>query len=93
MTEGGYGGMMARVRGKRVRMARTKWSSFHQDWREGWGSSQGQCCPRTVEEAVEEAERIRADVVIGAGVDCELVQLGQGGSMLMVSASGTAIKH
>jgi uncharacterized protein YbjQ (UPF0145 family) len=33
-----------------------------------------------------------ADAVIGVDVDYESIQLGQGGSMLMVSASGTAIK-
>jgi hypothetical protein len=33
-----------------------------------------------------------ADAVIGVDVDYESIQLGQGGSMLMVSASGTIVK-
>jgi uncharacterized protein YbjQ (UPF0145 family) len=41
---------------------------------------------------VAEAEQLGADVVIGVDVDYESIQVGQGGSMLMVSASGTAVK-
>lgn len=41
---------------------------------------------------VAEAERMGADAVIGVDVDYESIQVGQGGSMLMVSASGTAVK-
>jgi uncharacterized protein YbjQ (UPF0145 family) len=33
-----------------------------------------------------------AEAVIGVDVDYESIQVGQGGSMLMVSASGTAVK-
>jgi uncharacterized protein YbjQ (UPF0145 family) len=33
-----------------------------------------------------------AEAVIGVDVDHESIQIGQGGSMLMVSASGTAVK-
>jgi uncharacterized protein YbjQ (UPF0145 family) len=43
-------------------------------------------------EMVAEAERMGADAVIGVDVDYESIQVGQGGSMLMVSASGTAVK-
>ena len=43
-------------------------------------------------EMVEEAEQMGADAVIGVDVDYESIQVGQGGSMLMVSASGTAVK-
>jgi uncharacterized protein YbjQ (UPF0145 family) len=39
-----------------------------------------------------EAEQMSADAVIGVDVDYESIQIGQGGSMLMVSASGTAVK-
>ena len=43
-------------------------------------------------EMVAEAEQLGADAVIGVDVDYESIQVGQGGSMLMVSASGTAVK-
>ena len=43
-------------------------------------------------EMVVEAEQLGADAVIGVDVDYESIQVGQGGSMLMVSASGTAVK-
>ena len=42
-------------------------------------------------EMVAEAEQLSADAVIGVDVDYEPIQIGQGGSMLMVSASGTAV--
>ena len=45
-----------------------------------------------LEEMVAEAEELGADAVIGVDVDYESVQIGEGGSMLMVSASGTAVK-
>jgi uncharacterized protein YbjQ (UPF0145 family) len=35
---------------------------------------------------------VGADAVIGVDVDYESIQLGQGGSMLMVSASGAIVK-
>ena len=38
------------------------------------------------------AQQAGADAVIGVDVDYESIQLGQGGSMLMVSASGTIVK-
>jgi uncharacterized protein YbjQ (UPF0145 family) len=38
----------------------------------------------------DEARALGADAVIGVDLDYEV--LGQGGSMLMVSASGTAVK-
>ena len=41
-------------------------------------------------EAGEEARQLGADAVIGIDLDYEV--LGQGGSMLMVTASGTAVK-
>ncbi|MBE0579306.1 MULTISPECIES: heavy metal-binding domain-containing protein [Devosia] len=42
------------------------------------------------EELRYEAERMGADAVVGVDLDYEVV--GQGGSMLMVSISGTAVK-
>jgi uncharacterized protein YbjQ (UPF0145 family) len=41
-------------------------------------------------EMAEEARALGADAVIGVDLDYEVI--GQGGSMLMVSASGTAVK-
>ena len=43
-------------------------------------------------EMVAEAQQLGADAVIGVDVDYESIQLGQGGGMLMVSASGTAVR-
>ena len=43
-------------------------------------------------EMVAEAEQLGADAVIGVDVDYESIHIGQGGSMLMVSASGTAVR-
>jgi uncharacterized protein YbjQ (UPF0145 family) len=41
---------------------------------------------------VEDSEQMGADAIIGVDVDHESIQVGQGGCMLMVSASGTAVK-
>ena len=41
-------------------------------------------------EAAEEGRQLGADAVIGIDIDYEV--LGQGGSMLMVTVSGTAVK-
>jgi uncharacterized protein YbjQ (UPF0145 family) len=41
-------------------------------------------------ELEEEARRLGADAVVGVDIDYEVV--GQGGSMLMVSVSGTAVR-
>lgn len=43
-----------------------------------------------LEELQEEARALGADAVIGVDLDYEV--LGQGGTMLMVSASGTAVR-
>lgn len=43
-----------------------------------------------IAELTAEAQSLGADAVIGVDLDYEV--LGQGGSMLMVSASGTAVK-
>jgi uncharacterized protein YbjQ (UPF0145 family) len=42
-----------------------------------------------LDEAAQEAKALGADAVIGVDLDYEV--LGQGGSMLMVTASGTAV--
>jgi uncharacterized protein YbjQ (UPF0145 family) len=41
---------------------------------------------------VSDAEQMGADAVIGVDVDYESIQVGQRGSMLTVSASGTIVK-
>ena len=45
---------------------------------------------QALSEAGEEAQQIGADAVIGIDIDYEV--LGQGGSMLMVTVSGTAVR-
>ena len=45
---------------------------------------------QTLRELEERARQMNADAVVGIDLDYEV--LGQGGSMLMVSASGTAVK-
>jgi uncharacterized protein YbjQ (UPF0145 family) len=42
-------------------------------------------------EMQEAAERLGANAVIGVDLDYETISVGQGGGMLMVSASGTAV--
>ena len=43
-------------------------------------------------EMVAEVEQLGVDAVIGVDVDYEAIQIGQGGGMLMVSASGRAVR-
>jgi uncharacterized protein YbjQ (UPF0145 family) len=45
---------------------------------------------KALEEMITEARRMGADAIVGIDLDYET--LGQRGSMLMVSASGTAVK-
>ena len=45
---------------------------------------------RAIEEMVEEARAHGADAVVGVDLDYEVI--GKEGSMLMVAASGTAVK-
>jgi uncharacterized protein YbjQ (UPF0145 family) len=58
----------------------------------GYERSLRQARETAIEEMVAEAQQLRADAVIGVDVDYESIQVGQGESMLMVSASGTAVK-
>lgn len=46
-----------------------------------------------VEEMKEQARALNANAVIGVDLDYETIQIGQGGGMLMVSASGTAVAY
>lgn len=46
-----------------------------------------------IEEMKEQARALNANAVIGVDLDYETIQIGQGGSMLMVSASGTAVAY
>ena len=44
-----------------------------------------------VDEMVEQAVALGANAVVGVDLDYETIGIGQGGNMLMVSASGTAV--
>jgi uncharacterized protein YbjQ (UPF0145 family) len=44
-----------------------------------------------LEEMSAEAQRLGANAVIGVDLDYETITVGQGGGMLMVSVSGTAV--
>jgi uncharacterized protein YbjQ (UPF0145 family) len=46
-----------------------------------------------IEEMKAEARAMKANAVIGVDLDYETIQVGQGGGMLMVSASGTAVVY
>ena len=58
----------------------------------GYKRSLRQAGETALEEMVTEAEQLGANAVVGVDVDYESVQVGEGGSMLMVSASGTAVR-
>lgn len=45
-----------------------------------------------IDEMAMEAESTGANAVIGVDLDYETIQLGRGGGMLMVTASGTAVR-
>ena len=46
-----------------------------------------------LDEMTEEALSLGANAVIGVDLDYETIGVGSGGTMLMVSASGTAVKY
>jgi uncharacterized protein YbjQ (UPF0145 family) len=46
-----------------------------------------------VEEMVEQARSLGANAVLAVDLDYETISIGQGGNMLMVSASGTAVRY
>ncbi len=58
----------------------------------GYERSLNQARQTALEEMMAEAEEMGADAVAGVDVDYESIQIGQRGSMLMVNASGTAVK-
>ena len=45
-----------------------------------------------IEEMTQQAAALGANAVVGVDLDYESIQIGQGGGMLMVSASGTAVQ-
>ena len=45
-----------------------------------------------IEEMSQQAQELGANAVIGVDLDYESIQMGQGGGMLMVTASGTAVE-
>lgn len=46
-----------------------------------------------LQEIAEHARELGANAIIGVDLDYETITLGQGGGMLMVSASGTAVRY
>jgi uncharacterized protein YbjQ (UPF0145 family) len=58
----------------------------------GYERSLRQARETAIGEMVAEAEQLGAAAVIGVDVDYESIQIGQGGGMLMVSTSRTAVK-
>ena len=44
-----------------------------------------------IEDMMEQARELGANAVVGVDLDYETIQVQEGGSMLMVSASGTAV--
>lgn len=46
-----------------------------------------------IDEMIEQARELGANAVIGVDLDYETIVIGQGGGMLMVSASGTAVVY
>ena len=57
----------------------------------GYERSLRQVRETTIGEMVAEAEQLGAEAMIGVNVDYKIIQIGQGGGTLMVSASGTAV--
>ena len=45
-----------------------------------------------LKEMEQEASQLDADAIVGVDLDYETITFGQGGSMLMVTANGTAVK-
>jgi uncharacterized protein YbjQ (UPF0145 family) len=45
-----------------------------------------------LDEMAQQAAELGANAVVGVDLDYESIQMGQGGGMLMVSASGTAVQ-
>jgi uncharacterized protein YbjQ (UPF0145 family) len=45
-----------------------------------------------LDEMAEQASALGANAIVGVDLDYESIQMGQGGGMLMVSASGTAVQ-
>ena len=46
-----------------------------------------------IEDMTQQASELGANAVIGVDLDYETIGIGQGGNMLMVSASGTAVVY
>lgn len=57
-----------------------------------YGSSLREAKDIALQEMVEAAEQLGANAVLGIDLDYENITMGGGGGMLMVSASGTAVK-
>lgn len=46
-----------------------------------------------ITEMVQQARELGANAIVGVDLDYETIQVGSGGGMLMVSASGTAVRY
>ena len=46
-----------------------------------------------IAEMAQQARELGANAIVGVDLDYETIQVGSGGSMLMVSASGTAVRY
>lgn len=46
-----------------------------------------------IAEMTQQARELGANAVVGVDLDYETIQVGSGGGMLMVSASGTAVRY
>ena len=60
-------------------------------WRDGKADSKGDRETRDTKERDTEARERGCNAVVGVDIDYENVTVGSSGSMLMVSASGTAV--
>jgi len=58
----------------------------------GYERSLRQARETALQEMTQQAQDLGADAIVGVDLDYESIQLGQGGGMLMVSASGTAVR-
>lgn len=59
----------------------------------GYEKSLRQARDTAVREMLDSAREMGANAVIGVDLDYESIAVGNGGNMLMVSASGTAVKY
>ncbi len=59
----------------------------------GYEKSLRQARETAVSEMIEAARALGANAIIGVDIDYEAINMNDGGNLLMVSASGTAVKY